>query len=677
MSESGSLRMLEYVVSSMGGATREGQRQMCQAVSETFERGGQTLIQAGTGTGKSLGYLVPAALHALENDERVVVSTATRALQRQIITKDAPLVAATLEAATGEEVQIALLQGWHNYLCLHKVGGGYGEATADLFLAGGGGRAGTETAGSGADWEIEGASLGERLADQVRYLHEWAKQTESGDRDDLPAAVSDKAWRQVSVTSSECIGERCRFREECFAQAARRRAAAADVVVTNHAMLAIAASGHSGVLPDFGPVVVDEAHDLVPRMRSQAEVEISPQMLRGCAASAAKLKLAAGAKLATFAALLDKQLDQLEEGRLEVLGEELEELLGQVRQAAGEGLEELGQNSGGEAKDDGAELEIKAITRAALTGVEEACAVLRQQLITDLQVVAWCSRGREGDQAPRLHGAPLNIAFNLAENLWKEHPAVLTSATLQLGGSFHAAAFESGLALLGNTWRSLDVGSPFQYPKQGILYVAQDLPEPGREGHGPDFYQRLQQLVEASQGGALGLFSSRRAVDLAAAYLRENTDLKILAQGEGGLPALIEDFKTSSRACLLGTLSLWQGVDIPGDSCRLVVIDRIPFPVPSDPIISARNDIATKAKRNSFMEVSANHAALFLAQGVGRLIRSTSDRGVAAILDSRLATKRYGSYLRSSLPPMWYTTNFAQVLKSLQNLSAAAQGSTS
>ena len=263
------------------------------------------------------------------------------------------------------------------------------------------------------------------------------------------------------------------------------------------------------------------------------------------------------------------------------------------------------------------------------------------------------------------------MAGPLREGLFDGRTVVLTSATLAVGSSFASVAGSLGLQGPGAPkWRGVDVGSPFDYRSQGILYVAKHLAKPGR-GVSDEQLDELLELLEASGGGALGLFSSRRAAEDAAEALRERTELPILCQGDASLPSLVKEFTDDPAASLFGTMSLWQGVDVPGHSCRLVVIDRIPFPRPDDPLGTARTRATERAGGNGFMTVSASHAAVRLAQGAGRLIRSSGDRGVVAVLDSRLATARYGSFLTRSLPPLWRTTDRQTVLGALKRLDAS------
>ena len=300
----------------------------------------------------------------------------------------------------------------------------------------------------------------------------------------------------------------------------------------------------------------------------------------------------------------------------------------------------------------------------------------------------WLSEGGSGAQSripPRLCVAPLQVWGPMRDKLLTDKTTVMTSATLMLGGDFSSLATSVGLkpservdvgleaVATGDDvlpWVGLDVGSPFDYGQQAILYLARHLPPPGRDGLGQAQLDEIVGLVDAAEGRTLGLFSSRRAAETAAEAVRDRLPhLTTLAQGEAQLPELAKQFVADPHTCLFGTLSLWQGLDVPGDTCQLVLIDRIPFPRPDDPLMSARQQAADKAGGNGFMQVAATHAALLLAQGAGRLIRTTTDRGVVAVLDPRLATARYGGFLKASLPPMWTTTDPALVRKALARLA--------
>lgn len=654
--------VLDAVVARMGGARREGQHEMARAVAAALAGAEQLLVQAGTGTGKSLAYLVPTLLHTVRANERAVVSTATLALQRQVIGHDLPLVADVVADRLPRQPQVALLKGWHNYVCKHKVAGGYpAEEESALF----------DLASAGAPSAAEEHPGGERedsLGGQVVRARAWAEETETGDRDDLVPGVGDRAWRQVSVTSMECLGPSCPMRTECFPELARQRARSADVVVTNHAMLGIAASGSPNALPEFDVLVVDEAHELPSRVTAQATVELSAPAVERVARLARRQAGLATQGLDDAATLLRQVLTATPEGRWpDALPPEIE---GAVR-AVADGTREVvsairqeGVKAGASQGDVGGGL---AQARSAALVLAEVADRLLSDRLADRQDVVWCSRGRGPGEPITINVAPLDVAGPISGQLLAGRGAVLTSATLALGGTFDATAGGVGLGKDGYT--GLEVASPFDYGRQGILYLARHLPPPGRDGTDGRVLDEIAELIEAAGGRTLGLFSSRRGATAAAEAMRERLDVPVLVQGDDSIPALVRAFADDPATCLFGTLSLWQGVDVPGSACQLVLIDRIPFPRPDDPVMSARTEVVARAGGNGFMAVSANHAALLLAQGAGRLIRGVADRGVVAILDPRVATARYGSYLTRSLPPLWPTTDPAVVRAALRRLA--------
>ncbi|WP_315070155.1 ATP-dependent DNA helicase [Actinomyces massiliensis] len=659
------LSVLAEAVHRLGAAPRPGQVEMAARVADALDDQAHLLVQAGTGTGKSLGYLVPVMVHAVESGERAVISTATLALQRQVLTKDAPLAADAVEAVTGLRPAIALLKGWQNYVCRHRLQGGYPDADdADdaLFSAG-------AATVSGRIGESGRRSVGE----QVVRLREWAAETTTGDRDDLVPGVSDRAWAQVSVARAECLGASCPLREECFPELARAAAMAADVVVTNHAMLGIAVAGNTGVLPEHRVLVVDEAHELADRVRSQGTASLSAAAVMRVAATARKGASIHVTELESAGQRLQLALADLPDGRLSdglppALHEALVVLDGAARHALTDVREavktgERSADAGGAGGSGGA-----ALARTAVSDLVDAIARMTSDSVRERRDVAWIERPRMGAEPPRLTLAPVDVAGSLADSLLDDRAAVLTSATLALGGSFEPMARALGLTLTGGQWDGVDVGTPFDYARQGILYTPTHLPRPGREISEAALDEILA-LTEASRGGMLGLFSSRRAAEEAAEVLRNATDLTVYAQGDDQLPTLVEAFAVDEDACLVGTLSLWQGVDVPGRTCRLVIIDRIPFPRPDDPVAQARSEAVAAAGGNGFMSVSATHAALLLAQGAGRLIRRADDRGVVAVLDPRLRTARYGAFLARSMPGLWPTRDRDVVLGALSRLA--------
>jgi ATP-dependent DNA helicase DinG len=648
--------LLAAAVGDIGGSERPGQLEMADAVAEAMRTEEHLLVQAGTGTGKSLAYLVPAILHR----RPVVVSTATLALQAQLIRRDLPRLADAAEPLLGRRPEFAILKGRNNYVCKHRVGGGAGVPEDD------------------GDALFEVAAPSSALGKEVLRAREWAATTETGDRDDLVPGVGDRAWAQVSVGSRECLGaSKCPEGPECFAELARERAAEADVVVTNHALLAIDALENIPVLPDHGAVVVDEAHDLVDRVSATATAELTVPTVERVARAAAKVADERQVDiLLGVAEGLGATLANLQEGPLDPVPPLLAAELGALRDAARNALVSISTS-----KDDSADVLLaKKIARSGLEEIGEVASRLATPSEWD---VAWLAV--EDRRGRILRIAPLSVAGLLRSALFGTRTVVLTSATLAVGGGFDVTARSVGLPTGDRAdaepaegeeapprWRGLDVGSPFDYGKQGILYVARHLPTPGRDGLSPAVLDELAELVDAAGGRTLGLFSSRRAAEWAAAEMRERLDVPVLCQGDDTLTDLVKRFSEDPATCLFGTLSLWQGVDVPGESCQLVVMDRIPFPRPDEPLSAARARAVDAAGGNGFLSVSAAHAGVKLAQGAGRLIRRAEDRGVVAILDSRLANARYGSFLRASLPPFWYTTDRRVALGALRRLSQAA-----
>ena len=649
---------LAEAVRRLGGSLRAGQAEMADRVEAALDAGSHLLVQAGTGTGKSLGYLVPVMLYAATAEERAVVSTATLALQRQVMTKDAPVAADAVEAVTGVRPSVALLKGWQNYLCRHRLAGGYPDDDADTLFS-----AGAATT-PGRVGEANRGSVGE----QIVRLREWAAETATGDRDDLIPGVSDRAWAHVSVSRAECLGPSCPLHEECFPELARAAASQADVVVTNHAMLGIAAAGNVGVLPDYRVLVVDEAHELAGRVRSQGTVSLSAAAVMRVAAAARRGASVVVTELEEAGQRLQLALADLPDGRLaDGLPPAGREALVVLDGAARRVLADV-RGASRASRDGGTDAGGAALARTAVADLIDTIERMTSDSVRERRDVAWVERPRAGAEPPRLTLAPIDVAAAIADSLLNDRAVVLTSATLALGGGFEPMARALGLTVASDRWDGVDVGTPFDYARQGILYAPTHLPRPGR-GICEAVLDELLALTEASGGGMLGLFSSRRAAAEAAEVLRGATDLTVYAQGDDQLSTLVEAFAADEDACLVGTLSLWQGVDVPGRTCRLVIIDRIPFPRPDDPVAQARSEAVAAAGGNGFMSVSATHAALLLAQGAGRLIRRPDDRGVVAVLDPRLRTARYGSFLARSMPALWPTGDRDTVLGALGRLA--------
>jgi ATP-dependent DNA helicase DinG len=646
--------MLAAAVDALGGSERAGQVAMAEAVAEAFDTGEHLAVQAGTGTGKSLAYLVPALARAVETDCPVVVSTATIALQRQLVERDLPRLADSLQRYLPRGPRFAILKGRGNYLCLNKIHNGSSAGPHD---------------GDESEAALFEPTATTALGRDVQRLTTWASTTVTGDRDELTPGVPDRSWSQVSVSARECLGvARCPFGAGCFAEKARDVAGRADVIVTNHAMLAIDAISEAPVLPEHDLLIVDEAHELVDRVTTVATQELSPTPLAVAARRIGRLvepELVERFEAAGTA--LSSAIREAPPGRIDHLDSGLGALLVAVRDAT-LGARRAVPIAAGDARTSAARTE--AI--AALDDIADTCSRILESFrldIPDRTDVVWLARADNRGSA-QLRVAPLSVATLLRRGVFDRATAVLTSATLTPGGSFDAIASQWGLA--GDVkWRGVDVGSPFQHDKSGILYVARHLPPPGRDGTGSaEQLAEIAALMSAARGRTLGLFSSTRAATAAAEEMRERLTTPVLCQGDDATAALVGQFAADPETSLFGTLSLWQGVDVPGPSLSLVIIDRIPFPRPDDPLLTARQRAVTAGGGNGFMAVAASHAALLLAQGAGRLLRRADDRGVVAILDSRVATARYGGFLRDSLPPFWFTTDRQTVLAALDRLTA-------
>jgi ATP-dependent DNA helicase DinG len=650
--------LLAIAVAALGGSERSGQLQMANAVAHAFETGEHLAVQAGTGTGKSLAYLVPAIIRAVSDETPVVVSTATIALQRQLVNRDLPQLVDALADALPREPRFALLKGRQNYLCLNKIHNGAASSSDDE-----------------PQDELFQPQPATALGRDVQRLTAWASTTESGDRDDLKPGVADRSWTQVSVSARECLGmARCPFGTECFAERAKGSAGRADVVVTNHALLAIDAVADSAVLPEHQLLIVDEAHDLVDRVTAVATGELTATTLGIASRRITRLvEPELMQRWERASATFTAAIHDASAGRIDHLDDELATDLTALRDAASAARSAIDTSPS-----DPKAASARAEAVASLAEIADTASRILTSFgpaIPDRTDVVWLDHeDNRGSTRALLRVAPLSVAGLLRNRLFADSTAVLTSATLTVGGAFDAMASAWGLA--GEQadgeprWRGLDVGSPFQHAKAGILYVAAHLPPPGRDGTGSaEQLNEIADLVTAAGGRTLGLFSSMRAARAAADAMAERLSTPVLCQGDDNTAALVEQFSADAETSLFGTLSLWQGVDVPGPSLSLVIIDRIPFPRPDDPLMSARQRAVAAGGGNGFMAVAASHAALLLAQGAGRLLRGVDDRGVVAVLDSRMATARYGGYLRASLPPFWPTTDAEAVRAALTRLT--------
>ena len=670
------LKALDVALAAVPGSQeRAGQRAMVAAVATALGSREHLLVQAGTGTGKSLGYLVPA----LTSGRRVVVATATKALQAQLVDKDLPRLVAALAPVLGRTPTYALAKGRSNYLCLQQASGGPGarEDEPDSLFDG------------------PASSLGT----QVVRLREWAEDTATGDRDEVPFPVTDRAWRQVSVSARECLGSRCPSRAECFAEKAREQAQEADVVVANHTLLALDVFTGVSVLPERDAVVLDEAHEFADSVTEALSHELAGGDLRRAVGAAADLLAATTLqKLESARDGVEGVLGTLQPGWIRSLDRYALDSIALLARAAVEACAEITRDASSDpdVKGDDVELARRERARTALTAIAEAAEEIGTPSVSSAVYAT------ADGASTRLRVSPLGVGGALGSRLFGETTVVATSATLTLGGSFRHAAQSLGLvwpagspvgegpahdgreptavtqALDGSEppprWRHLDVGSPFDYRRQSQLWVARSLPDPGRMAvsWAREVDALLIELVQAAGGRTLGLFSSTSAAARAAAAVREGTDIPVLLQGDDSPGALQHAFASDARTCLFGTRSFWQGVDTPGSACQLVVLDRIPFGHVDDPLAKARLAAAQDAGRNGFREVTLPPAAVLLAQGAGRLIRAPDDRGVVAVLDPRLETAGYAPTLLASLPPFYRARSKEAVLASLRAIDASA-----
>ena len=650
---------LAAAIEAIGGQPREGQIQMAEAVANALTDRHHLLVQAGTGTGKSLAYLVPALVHG----KKVLVATATLALQRQLVERDLPKIQPALEKVLKRDLTFAVYKGVGNYLCLQKMNGAEQDPDGDVLM-----------------------EIGALEKDQKR-LKAWAQTPgASGDRDDAPD-VDRRVWFANSVSGRECVGkDDCAFGSQCFAVAAKAKAQTADVVVTNHTLLAIEIVDSHPILPERDAVILDEAHEFMDRTTQAVTEELTAARVERAAKMAAKhmpskvtgvFNKAAdefAEALADFAA--DVRNDPSKSGRLAELPRQLEAPIRKVKEASAAVVALINADSDIIDPDSMAQ-------RARVKGAtNEVQTIASKMLRPNAKQVLWFE-----PTFSALHLAPLEVSDVLRRNLLTETPVIATSATLTIGKSFDAIAKSIGFvvgqdiaededeskgAVDPANVQMLDVGSPFDFASQGMLYLPRHLAEPGRDGPAKDALTELGELIEAAGGRTLALFSSWRGVEMADEHLRRvlaELKMPIITQRRGdAVGPLVDKFAKDPRSILLGTISLWQGIDVPGPSCTLVAIDRIPFPRPDEPVMSARSSVADQAGGSGFMQVSLPRAALLLSQGTGRLIRSIDDRGVVAILDSRIVTKRYGSILLNSMPPFYRTSDGTVVKESLKRL---------
>ncbi|HSP02462.1 MAG TPA: ATP-dependent DNA helicase [Acidimicrobiales bacterium] len=608
---------LEKVVAQLpgGGEVRDGQRVMAEAVADAIESGRHLVVQAGTGTGKTLAYLVPAVV----TGARVVVATATKALQDQLAGKDLPF----LDTHVGG-FSWAILKGRSNYVCRQRVAELLDDRQGRLDVA-------NDDPG-------------------LTAVLEWANETEIGDRAELALEPRAAVWDAVSVGSDECPGaSKCPKGETCFAEGARRRAAEADVIVVNTHLYGTHIAAGGVVLPPHDLVVLDEAHRVEEVVSSTSGSELTSGRISAAAYAVGRVIADDGlvTDILAISARIADVLDDLVGQRLDPPPARLVDQLTQLRtklDAASTALKAVPESN----------VDVVARRNRAsqqLLGLSEA--ILRASVVPTGSV-AWVE-GRPGSAKLRI--APIDVAGLLEELLWRETTAVLCSATIP-------PKLPTRLGLPKANTTEIDVGSPFDYEANAVLYCATHLPDP-RQERADALHDEIAALIEAAGGRTMALFTSWKAMQAAVEALRPRLDTPVLAQGEQPKPALLSAFTDEPAASLFATMSFWEGVDVPGPSLSCVIIDKLPFARPDDPLLEARRE---QVGRRAFELIDLPRASTLLAQGAGRLIRTADDTGVVAVLDPRLATAGYRWDLIRGLPPMRRTKDRSEVLALLGEL---------
>jgi len=631
------LSALDAVTASIDGAEhRAGQREMAELVATAIARRRHLVVQAGTGTGKTLAYVVPAVMSGVTT----VVATATKALQDQLATKDLPLVAATLDSIRPEPMRWAVLKGRSNYLCRQRLD--------------------EHTAGDQAT--IHGVDTS---ADQIGRISAWADTTDSGDLADLDWNVDAAVRDAVTVGPDECPGaHRCPRGDDCFAERARDRAAGAEVIVVNTHLYGLDIAADGQILPDHELVVFDEAHVVEDIMSDTVGIQLAPGRFVAVAA-AVRAVIADNALdrgLLSVVADLSAVLDSTPSERLSTpLPDHISEVLATARGTltrAGEAIDQI--------RSDDVGVQQKRLRAQVM--------LLRSIDMIDIALTAGENRvafiaGAPG--ARRLEIAPLDVGPTLRTGVWERRTAVLTSATVPANLTTRIGLTATVLGDNDTSTRvdAADVGSPFDYGEQALLYCAMHLPPPNADNFRSASHNEMADLITAAGGRTLALFTSWAAMDAAADALRDRIEVPLLTQRDLPKAALLRRFADDEGTTLLATAGLFQGVDVPGRTLSLVIIDRIPFPRPDDPLLGARRDLLGPS---AFREIDLPRAATMLAQATGRLIRSADDRGVVAVLDRRLGAAKYRWDIISALPPMRRTRDPDEVLATLANISSSA-----
>ncbi len=613
---------------------RPPQIEMARCVWQAIAQKRDALIEAGTGTGKSIAYLVPALLC----EQPLIVSTANKALQRQLYEKDVPLVRRALEM----EFETVLIKGRQNYLCLRKY---------QLELP----------------QQRTFAQLDPRYAGNLKALEEWVRHTETGDLEELPFLLDPDTMSHVTCPADECLYHDCFFYDRCFVMLMRQRAADARVVITNHHLLIsdLALRTMGGViLPDTEIIVCDEAHQIERVATSIFETTVTDYTIPALLQRRLVREHAPGGQLEELSELnhlfFAGVLAAMDEPTVEIKGDWQEGIrLGHKVRDLAESLARLNPYA-----DDPDMEEENAHFGLAVQAIRSAGDALLavSQSDRDGDVVRYAEQVRRRHVNLVLHATPVSAAEPLGEHLFGRHTVICTSATLAAGGTFDLFVSRCGVS-----GRAIElIGAPvFDYPNQALIYLPK-LPTydwENRESYFEAVAQETARLLEASRGRAFCLFTSWAGLRYVAERLRYALPWPVLVQGELPRPELLRAFKATPHSVLFGVRSFWEGVDVPGEALSLVIIDKLPFPSPRDPLHKARVERINKEGGNSFIEYTLPLMILSLKQGFGRLIRTRTDRGVVAILDNRLTGKRYGSMVLRSLPPARVTHDFGDVYR--------------
>ena len=589
---------------------RPGQDEMGVSIAHAIEGRRHLVVQAGTGTGKTLGYLIPSIL----SGKKTVVATYTKALQDQLATHDLPMLAETLADILPSPLSWAVLKGRQNYICLQRIN--------EIKLSN--------------QERLEFSSSDPAVNEEVTKLQKWSEVTESGDSGELSWSPSDAAWRRVSVGSDECPGAiRCPAGEQCFTERARRKADQADIIVVNTFLYGLHIATERGLLPEHELVIFDEVHQLEDVISSTNSVDISPYRVSNVAAAirgivhddslAAKFSESTAQLRNTIAPLLEKRVAQ-------PIPDEIRTVLVAIRLHVDSALTALRAITSDDESAKQRKLRAQGLCARLAESIDAGLAALPGNVV----FVSGSS------ERPTLQIAPIDVGLALHEHVWSMRTAILTSATVPL-------SLPQRIGLREDQFEFIDVGSPFNYEKNSLLYCAKQLPEPNSPLRDAAVHDEIATLITAAGGRTLALFTTYRAMHAAANDLQDRLPFHIWRQGDLPKMALLNEFAEEESACLFATAGFFQGVDVPGRTLSLVIIDKLPFPRPDDPLLMARRELVGP---HAFNEIDLPRAATQLAQAAGRLIRSQSDKGVVAILDPRLATKGYGKKILLALPPM-------------------------